>query len=116
MIQLVKQGNYKLTETLHSTKILSLDNEKNFAWIKAKKIGEILVTAKKPHKTDNILAVGKYRIYKVKDEDDFTDMLHLELSVGSGIWQGYFLPVGIPNGERRRRILPTEELITKTVY
>ena len=113
MIRLLRQGYYKLMETPKSTKILSLDDKRNFAWINAKNIGEILVTLQNPHDKNSVLAIGKYRLYKVKNEPELTDLLHLELSVGEGRWQGYLLPVGMPNGVRRRRILPINEIITK---
>ena len=116
MIRLIKRGNYKLSETPRSTRILSLDENKNFAWVNAAHIGEILVSAKKPDKRESILAIGKYRLYVVKNEKRLTDLTHLELSVGEGRWQGYLLPVGMPNGVKRRRIVPTNEIITKTIY
>jgi hypothetical protein len=112
MITLMKQGNYELSESAHTTKLLTLDTT-SFAWINAKDIGEILAkTARKPDAASR-LALGTYRIYKVKDEPEFTDLPHLELSVGSGLWQGYLLPTGLPNGAKKRsRIIPSKEIIT----
>lgn len=116
MIKLLKEGAYKLIETKGQTKILSLDS-KTYAWVNVAEIGEILITSHKEHKTDNILAIGKYRMYKVKDEEKLTDLTHLELLVGDGQWQGYLLTTGLPTtGKRRRRIIPTSELITKTSF
>lgn len=116
MIKIIKQGNYKLTETKGQTKILALD-EDTFAWVNVSEIGEILVTSHNPHITDNILAIGKYRMYEVKNEDKLTDLIHLELFVGDGLWQGYLLTTGLPNKDAiRKRIIPTSELITKTSY
>lgn len=123
MIKLLKEGAYKLIETKGQTKILSLDNEqssssrKTYAWVNVAEIGEILVTSHKKHKTDNILAIGKYRMYQVKDEASLTDLAHLELLVGDGEWQGYLLTTGLPTTKDiRKRIIPTSELITKTSY
>lgn len=113
MIKLIEKGSYKLFETKHLVKILKL-NKKNFVWINAPSIGEILVSSHKSHRADYILSSGKYRIYEVKDEPQLTDLLHLELLVGEGLWQGYLLPVGMPNGVKRRKIIPTKEIITKT--
>ncbi len=114
MIKLIDQGFYKLIETKNQTKILYLTN-KIYAWINVAEIGEILVASHKPHKTDNILALGKYRLYKVENEPKLTDLMHLELLVGEGIWQGYLLTTGLPTTkEKRKRIIPTKELITKT--
>lgn len=115
MIKLYREGLYKLIETPRQVKILSLDDKQVFAWIHAAPIGEILVSSHKPHKSDHILAKGKYRVYDVKNEPDLTDLLHLELLVGDGDWQGYLLPLGLPNGVRRRRIIPTKEVITKSI-
>lgn len=80
-------------------------------------IGEILVTSHKKHKTDAILAIGKYRLYEVKDEPNLTDLHHLELYVGDNTWQGYLLTTGLPNEKKRRsRIIPTDEIITKSTH
>lgn len=115
MIKLIQQGTYTLIETTGHTKILRLDNKKVFAWIVAREIGEILVASHKVHKTDHILTTGKYRIYEVKDEPKFTDLIHLELLTGEGVWQGYLLPTGLPNDKKKRnRIIPTGEIITKS--
>lgn len=113
MIKLLKQGRYKLIETRGQTKILTLDTE-TFAWVNAEGIGEILVTSNKDHVTDSILAIGKYRLYTIKDEARLTDLEHLELFVGDGKWQGYLLTTGLPNEtNHRKRIIPTHEVITK---
>lgn len=116
MIKLLKEGAYKLIETKGQTKILSLDN-KTYAWVNVAEIGEILVASHKKHQTDNILAIGKYRMYQVQDEPMLTDLVHLELLVGDGHWQGYLLTTGLPTTKDiRRRIIPTSEVITKTSY
>ncbi len=113
MIQLIRSGDYRLIETKAHTKILSFDGKSTFAWINADEIGEILITSHNPYMTDNILALGKYRIYDVKDEPDLTDLQHLELFVGEGKWQGYLLPTGLPNNnDKRKRIIPTNEIVT----
>lgn len=115
MIKVVARGKYKLIETQHNTKILILDDKETFAWINAENIGEILVSSHKVHKEDNLLAVGNYRLYDVKDEPQFTDQQHLELQVGCGFWQGYLLPTGLPTDKKKRnRIITTDELLTAT--
>lgn len=114
MITLAQKGYYKLLETKHQTKILILDDKETFAWVNAVDIGEILVTSHKAHKTDSILSIGTYRVYHVQDEPHLTDLMHLELFVGDGVWQGYLLPTGLPSStDKRKRIIPTEEIITK---
>ena len=71
------------------------------------------MTSHKKHKADCILSVGHYRLYKVANEPEISDQLHLELCVGQGIWQGYLLPTGLPTDEKKRnRIIPTREIIT----
>lgn len=116
MIQLIREGVYKLGETKGQTKILTLDEENVYAWVNAARIGEILISSNKPHEINNILTIGKYRLYKVKDDLKLTDLEHLELFVGDGSWQGYLLTTGLPDSEnKRKRIIPTNELITKTV-
>jgi len=117
MIRLVSSGYYRLIETKANTKILSLDGKNTFAWITADEIGEILITTHNPYSTDNILALGKYRIYDVKNEEKLTDLHHLELFVGEGKWQGYLLPTGLPNNkDKRKRIIPTNEIVTITTH
>src|SRR3989344_8530911 len=114
MVKLLENGSYSLIETHRHIKILSLGEKKVYAWINAAGIGEILVASHNPHKTDHMLAVGKYRMYEVKDEPKFTDLIHLELLVGDGIWQGYLLTKGLPGANTSRvRIIPTLEIITK---
>lgn len=116
MIKLLRKGEYQLIETKGQTKILTIDDN-TYAWVNVSEIGEILVTSHNPHKTDNILALGKYRLYEVKDEPNLTDLQHLELLVGNGRWQGYLLTSGLPTVENiRKRIIPTEELITKSTH
>lgn len=113
MIKLVTQGHYQLIETQKGTKILVLDKEKTYAWVNASGIGEILVATHKKHEVDHILAMGKYRLYDIKDEPKLTDLQHLELLVGHGTWQGYLLPSGLPSeGKKRNRLVPTDEVIT----
>lgn len=113
MIRVVHEGSYRLIETKGQIKILTLDDKSTFVWISLKDIGEILVASHNPHKTDHILALGRYRIYEVKDEPKLVDLIHLELFVGNGKWQGYLLPTGLPeNKKRKSRIIPTNEIIT----
>lgn len=115
MVKLLKEGYYRLIETKGHTKILNLGG-KNYAWVNAAGIGEILVSSELSHETDYALAVGKFRIYDVKDEGDLTDLMHLELLVGFGEWQGYLLTTGLPTEQAiKKRIIPTPELITKSM-
>ena len=117
MIKLLEQGTYHLIETKGHTKILTLDKKKTFAWVNAEDIGEILVTSHKTHTVDHLLVIGKYRLYDVLDEKNLTDLEHLELFAGEGHWQGYLLPTGLPNEEKKRnRIIPTKEVITHSSF
>ncbi len=113
MIQVLRQGVYKLIETKKHTKVLFLDNKDAFAWINAGEIGEILVTAHKNVMTDSVLATGDYVLYVVKNEPHIVDLTHLELQVGPHDWQGYILLTGLPTSRKKRtRIVPSNELIT----
>lgn len=115
MIKLIKEGRYILIETKNQTKILILDAKKTFAWVPVADIGEILIASHKKHAADHILCVGKYRVYEVKGESKLTDLVHLELLVGEGMWQGYLLLTGLPTtAKNRNRIVPTNEIITKS--
>lgn len=112
MIRLLKKGKYSLVETKNDTKILTLDG-KNYVWIFSKSIGEMLVTTRVIHKSDQKLAKGDYQLYEVKDEPNFVDTLHLELAIGEGDWQGYLLITGLPERKKiRARIIPTNEIIS----
>lgn len=115
MIKLIKQGDYQLIETKGLNKVLNLSDKGTYAWINAEGIGEILVTSHKKHQADYVLAVGKYRLYEVKDEPKLADTLHLELTTGKGNWQGYLLISGLPTAkDKKNRIIPTKEIITKS--
>lgn len=113
MINLIRNGYYMLVETTNKTKLLILDDNKIYAWVYAEGIGEILVLSTKKHIYSNVLATGKYRLFKVKDDPVLTDLKHLELQVGGNLWQGYLLTKGIPTTHySKRRIIPTKELIS----
>lgn len=113
MIQLLRQGIYKLIETRNQTKVLILDNKDAYAWINAGEIGEILVVTHKNHPADAVLATGDYVLYTVKNEPYLVDLVHLELQVGNNEWQGYILPTGLPTDKKKRnKIVPSNELIT----
>ena len=114
MIKLIDNGMYSLIQTHNQTKIIRLGS-KTFAWVVAGKIGEILVATHKKHEVDHILALGNFRMYEVEDEPDLVDLVHLELFVGEGQWQGYLLPTGLPSDDKKRsEIIPTDEIITRT--
>ena len=113
MIRILRQGRYELLETRSQTKILRLDDEV-YAWVNAHGIGEILVASHNPHKTDTILSLGRYRLYEVDDEPELSDQQHLELTIGESSWQGYLLPTGLPQGDKKRsRVIPTNETILR---
>lgn len=112
MITLIKQGNYRLIETVEKTRMLILDDKEHFAWIDAAGIGEILCFVGGGFKEQKILASGEYRLFSVKDEPKLTDLNHLELQIGDNLWQGYLLPTGLPSAEdQKNRIISTGELI-----
>lgn len=114
MIRIIRSGEYKLIETKSQTKILILDNKEHFAWINTDNIGQILVASRQTRKGYNVLAFGNYRLYEIRKEPELTDLSHLELHAGNGIWQGYLLPTGLPkNRKKRSRIIPTNEIVTK---
>lgn len=112
MITKLRSGNYKLVETKRNTKILYLDTNV-FAWVEPAYLGEILVSSSNPHKTDCVLSIGHFHIYKVVDEPELSDHIHLELETGPDAWQGYLLLTGLPDEHKKRsRIVPTIETIT----
>ncbi len=116
MVRIIESGDYKLIETWGHTKILQFNGRRNYAWVVAKNIGELLVSTLKKHLADYVLSVGGYRVYQVESEPDLVDGIHLELLAGEGVWQGYLLPTGFPTKNKvRNRIIPTRELVTKTV-
>ncbi len=115
MIRTINQGKFKLFETFDKTTILQLDENQNFAWVSAGKIGDILIFSKNKFKESSILSMGNYRLYEVKNEPKLTDLVHLELYIGEGKWQGYLLPTGLPKlSDKRNRIIATNEVITKS--
>ena len=117
MIDVTKEGTYELIETKHNTKILRLDNKHTYAWPETTTYGEMLVTSHNPHKADAVLSLGRYRLYKVKEEPSLTDLEHLELETGDNNWQGYLLLTGLPDDNKiRSRIIPTKQVITNKHY
>lgn len=116
MIKLIKHGKYRLIEAKKQTKILMLDGGMNYVLGPIKNAVRILVASYKSHKTDIILSEGSYRLYRVRNESNFTDQVHLELLVGRNKWQGYLLPTNLPNkNKRKKRIIPTKEIISQTI-
>jgi len=112
MINLVRSGEYLLIETKKNTKVLYLDDD-TYAWVEPPTIGELLVVSHVAHKTDCILATGKYHIFTVEEEPELADTTHLELEVGRSVWQGYLLLTGLPTDDKPKvRIVPTRETIT----
>lgn len=116
MIRVIDRGSYKIVETKRSTKILYL-GKVPYVWVSPKTIGEILVSSHHKSETDTNVSAGKYVLYDVDDEEFLTDLEHLELEYGTGAWQGYLLPTGLPTSKKiRARIIPTDQLITNTSF
>lgn len=112
MLTLIREGHYKLIETKHQTKILTLDHDV-IAWPETKEFGELLVATHRTHRTDCVLGLGHYNLYDVVDEPGIADTMHLELEVGKNCWQGYLLLNGLPDKQKLRvRVIPTHEVIT----
>lgn len=113
MVKLLKTGTYQILGTREYGIMIFLD-EQGYHWSWARGIGELLTLSRREHRPNHTLAQGQYRIYNVKDDPDFTDLLHLELALGAHKWQGYLLLTGLPDKKRiRRRIVPTEEVISR---
>lgn len=112
MIKLIKKGSYRLVATKDHKRMLYLDGQ-GYQWAYAEHIGDLLAFSKHPHTFNYLLALGAYRIYRVKDEPKLVDLDHLELQVGDGQWQGYLLLTGLPTRRKiRSRIEPTREVIS----
>ena len=111
MIKLITEGDYKLIRTKDHHNLLYLGSQ-GYMWSYAKAIGELLTFSKHPHKQEYLLSEGEYNLYQVKDEPNYVDLPHLELSVGKK-WQGYLLLTGLPTKNKiRSRIVPTDEVIS----
>ena len=114
MIKAVGKGQYKLIETTNNIKILYLD-DRVYACPGLSHYSEIFESFHRKHKTDSILGTGQYYLYRVTNEPDLSDALHLELEAGEGVWQGYLLIQGLPNNKNVRTcIVATHETITPT--
>lgn len=115
MISVLNRGSYTLFETKQHTNMLTLDKKETYAWVHLQNKSEILVTSYVLHTIDHMLSIGNYRLYKVENEPGLTDQIHLELSIGQGMWQGYLLPNGLPSEKKKKnRVIPTHECITTT--
>jgi len=113
MIKILDQGCYQLYKATNESKLLTIDKKKNYIWNKQADKEDITLCAYKNSKKDELLTVGKYRLYAVKNENDLSDGEHLELFVGDGKWQGYLLPTSLPSDKKLTSpIYPTEEIIT----
>ena len=113
MLKIVDHGCYHLYESSEQDKILIMDKKRTYRWKKLHDSGEIISGSAKNSESDHLLAIGKYRLYTVKDETDLSDGDHLELFIGDGKWQGYLLPLGLPlNKKINYQILATDEIIT----
>lgn len=113
MIAVLQRGLYRLLQTKSQTKILIFDDRDIYAWVDIGNGGEILIVSDKNFEDGTLLCLGSYRMYKVKDEQNLSNDIHLELQVGLGEWQGYILPTGLPtNKKKRSSILATKELVT----
>lgn len=112
MIKLLKTGKYKLVATKDHKRMLYLDGQ-GYRWVYAEHIGDLFVFSKHKHAFGYMLASGEYRLYKVKDEPKLVDLVHLELALGDGAWQGYLLLTGLPTAKKlRSRVEPTREVIS----
>lgn len=112
MIRVIKEGKYRLSETKERSRILDLDNVQ-YARISASSTGDILATTHNSRIAEQLLAMGKYRMYEVKDESEFADGTHLELHICCQVWQGYLLPMGQPMDTKERvQIIATNEVIS----
>lgn len=113
MIKLIKKGHYRLIGTSDRKLMLYLSGQA-YLLSYAKDIGQLISFSKHHHSSQSLFAAGEYRIYTVKDEPKFVDLIHLELSDGNGGWQGYFLLTGLPTKDKvRSRIVLTKEVISK---
>jgi hypothetical protein len=113
MITITQQGTYHLVDTKDKKRMLYLDDQ-GYIWKFAPGIGDLLVFSKHPHKREDLLAQGLYRIYDVHNEPHLVDLQHLELSVQPSVWQGYLLLTGLPTAKKiRSRIIATNELLSR---
>lgn len=113
MIRVVQRGEYALFETKAKNRIMLLDDTDTYLWINLGGIEE-LVYELSVLCIKQYIRVGKYRLYRVKNEKNLSDKFHLELFSGLGNWQGYLLPDGLPTKPNQsKKIIFTAELITK---
>jgi len=114
MIKIVKRGDYQLVEMKNSTKIFVLDSTKALLWnTDTVSLLDVFLPLQSQLA---LLARGKYMLYDVKNEEQYTQTLHWELSLGKRTWQGYLLTNGLPTKkEPSKPITPTTEILTKTV-
>lgn len=113
MITLRESGMYRLTETPHRMKLLTLSKHGAYILTSIEGIGDILAVTRRPHRVHTVLSIGAYLLYDVDDEPALSDQIHLELETGRYEWQGYLLPTGLPYGDKlRSRIIPTREIVT----
>jgi len=111
-VRVLDKGRYELFVTNHGHRILALDGNRWFAWIKGK-LGDILVRTDSDHVKDHTLQSGKFYLVDVREDPKVKDMLHLFLQKGDK-YQERLLPNGLPtDDDPQQRIVATDETIAR---
>lgn len=111
MIQFIKKGTYTLKKLDKSSHKLSLDKKKMYIITPIET--QYFIFSAQFEKFDG--EDGTYRLYRVKDEIAFSNALHLELFNEKRRLQ-YLLPAGLPARKSPKKIIPTDEVITKMIF
>lgn len=103
MIILTNTGRYDVAIIGEGSRILSFDGN-SFKYFPTSATLEYYDEIDDPWNTHYSLPLseGLYRLYRVQDELNFHETLHLELEEEGGFLTCYLLPNGFPNSRQKR--------------
>lgn len=105
-----QQGDYELFVTTHDHRILVLNGQGWFAWVKGQE-SPVLVKSDSDHEKDRTLSKGKFYLIEFKDDPDFNDVPHLFLEQEDR-YQEVILPNGLPTGrDEQKRLVEADETV-----
>ena len=118
MITVMSRGEYFLEKKpMLLTLIDGEETERKstgYHFILTKEKGDIFFVPEEKSKTTKDMVLGRFRLYKVINDQNFKEGTYLELSGTSGKWKCYVLPHGLPDKNvSEKSIIATNKCITK---
>ena len=109
-VKINDKGRYELFETTRGHRILVLNDEQWFAWVKGQQ-GEILVHTDSDHEKDHTFQEGEFYLADFEDDPNYRDMPHLFLQNGDR-FEEVILPNGLPTEQdKQKKVVDTAETV-----